>query len=130
MSNYMYTYLDLSYPFIPLKRAYKFEPISRKVKKKHQKYVIGLEAPMWGELIPTISRLEWQTFPRLIAFAETGWTLKQNKNYSSFQTRLKSFLKRLDILGVNYAQENEFKPNLFKRMFGFLNRHEAEKGDI
>ncbi|MFX1595273.1 MAG: beta-N-acetylhexosaminidase [Promethearchaeota archaeon] len=129
-SNFRYTYLDLSYPFIPLKRAYKFDPIPKLLRKKYHKNILGLEAPMWGELIPTINRLEWQTFPRLIAFAETGWSPKQRKNYSSFQIRLKAFLKRLDILGVNYARENKYKPRLTKRMFGFLKIRENQDENI
>jgi len=128
-SNFRYTYLDLSYQFIPLKRAYKFDPIPKMLSKKYHKNILGLEAPLWGELTPTTNRLEWQTFPRLIAFAETGWTPKQNKNYSSFQTRLTTFLKRLDILGVNYAKEDKYKPRLIKRMFGFLNIRENRNGN-
>ena len=93
MSDFRYTYLDHSYTFTPLKLAYKFEPIPKNLEEKHHKHVLGLEALMWGEYIPNTKRLEWQTFPRLIAFAEIGWTLKSKKNFNYFQERLNYFFK-------------------------------------
>ena len=110
--------------------AYKFEPIPKNLEKKNHKHILGLEAAMWGEYIPNIQRLEWQTFPRLLAFAETGWTPKNKKNYSSFQIRLKNFLKRLDIIEVNYANLREVKPNVFKRLFKVFTLAREQKGGI
>lgn len=128
MSNFKYTYLDHSYVFTPLKLAYKFEPIPKKLEKRYHKNVLGLEAPMWGEYIPNIKRLEWQTFPRLIAFSEIGWTPKNKRNYRSFYNRLNQFLKRFDIIGVNYAKLQEVKTNIFKRLFKVFTLVTEEKG--
>ncbi|MFX1488799.1 MAG: beta-N-acetylhexosaminidase, partial [Promethearchaeota archaeon] len=120
MSNFRYVYLDHSYSFTPLKLAYEFEPLPKKLQNQYYKNVLGLEALMWGEFIPTTKRLEWQTFPRLIAFSEVSWTPKERKNYHSFQDRLDSFLKRLDILGVNYANKKEVNPGPLKRKTGLF----------
>ncbi|MFX1304238.1 MAG: beta-N-acetylhexosaminidase [Promethearchaeota archaeon] len=128
MSNFKYTYLDHTYSFTPLKLAYKFEPVLRKLEKKYHKQILGLEALMWGEYIPNIKRLEWQTFPRLIAFAEIGWTPKHKKNYHSFQERLNKFLKRLDIIGINYANSKEVNPNVLKRLFKIFTLPIEKKG--
>ncbi|MFX1523415.1 MAG: beta-N-acetylhexosaminidase [Promethearchaeota archaeon] len=108
-SNFKYTYLDHSYSFTPLKLAYNFEPIPKELGKQYHQNILGLEALMWGEFIPTTKRLEWQTFPRLIAFSEVGWTHKNKKRYRSFLSRLEHFLKRLDILNVNYASKDAMK---------------------
>ncbi|UCD01735.1 MAG: family 20 glycosylhydrolase, partial [Promethearchaeota archaeon] len=128
MSNFKYTYLDHTYSFTPLKLAYKFEPVPRKLEKKYHKHILGLEALMWGEYIPDIKRLEWQTFPRLIAFAEIGWTPKDKKNYRSFHERLDEFLKRLDTIGINYANSKEVKPNVLKRLFKVFTLPNEKKG--
>ncbi|MFW9902631.1 MAG: beta-N-acetylhexosaminidase [Candidatus Thorarchaeota archaeon] len=128
MTNYKYTYLDHSYSFTPLKMAYKFEPIPKKLEEKYHKRILGLEAPLWSEYVPNIKRLEWQTFPRLIAFAETGWTPKIKKNFKSFQNRLKYFLKRFDIIGINYATFREVKSNVLKRLFKVLTLPTEQKG--
>ncbi len=130
MTNYKYTYLDHSYSFTPLKMAYKFEPIPKNLEEKYHKQVLGLEAPMWCEFVPNLQRLEWQTFPRLIAFAETGWTPKNMKDYSSFQIRLKNFLRRLGFIGVNYANLREVKPNIFKGLFKVFTLVREQKGGI
>jgi hexosaminidase len=110
--------------------AYKFEPIPKNLEKKYYKHILGLEAPMWSEFIPNLQRLEWQTFPRLFAFAETGWTPKNKKNYTLFQNRLNHILKRLDIIGVNYADLREVKPNIFKRMCKGLTLVFEQKGGV
>ncbi|MFW9874080.1 MAG: beta-N-acetylhexosaminidase [Candidatus Thorarchaeota archaeon] len=108
-SDFKFTYLDHSYSFTPLKLAYGFEPIPKKLKNQYHENVLGLEALMWGEFIPNLKRLEWQTFPRLIAFSEIGWTPKDKKDFRSFQIRLDNLLKRLDFMGINYANKNEVK---------------------
>ena len=46
-------------------------------------------------------------FPRLTAYAETSWTQKKKKNYEHFLSKLPSFLKRLNILGINHAKLKE-----------------------
>ncbi|MFX0156191.1 MAG: beta-N-acetylhexosaminidase [Candidatus Hodarchaeota archaeon] len=130
MSDFKYTYLDHSYTYTSLKKAYKFEPVPKKLEEKYHKHVLGLEAPLWSEYIPNIKRLEWQTFPRLIAFAEIGWTPKNKKNFTSFQERLKIFFKRLDIIGINYANLQEVKGNIYKRAFKAISLAKEQKGGI
>ncbi|UCC19588.1 MAG: beta-N-acetylhexosaminidase [Promethearchaeota archaeon] len=128
MSNFKYTYLDHSYSFTPLKLAYKFDPIPEKLEKQYHKHILGLEAPMWGEYIPNTKRLEWQTFPRLIAFSEIGWTPKSKRNFRSFYNRLNHLLERFDIMGVNYANLQKVKPNIFKRLLKVFSLITEEKG--
>jgi hexosaminidase len=128
MSNFKYSYLDHSYSFTPLKLAYEFEPIPENLENQYQQHILGLEALMWAEFIPNIKRLEWQTFPRLIAFSEVGWTPNDKKNYSYFKKRLNTLLKRFDLLGVNYAKKKEVNPKLLKRKLGLFSLAQAQKG--
>ncbi|MFX1567447.1 MAG: beta-N-acetylhexosaminidase [Promethearchaeota archaeon] len=130
MSDFKYVYLDHSYKFTPLKLAYSYDPIPKKLEEKHNKKVLGLEALLWSEYIPTIKRLEWQTFPRLISFAEIGWTPKIKKNFNSFQKRLSIFLKRFEIIGVNYANLQEVKSNVFHRIFKWFTLYKEQKGGV
>jgi hexosaminidase len=55
---------------------------------------------MWGEATPTLQRVEQQTFPRLCAIAEIGWSARASRNFQDFSTRLASFRRRLELLGV------------------------------
>lgn len=104
-TNYLQTYLDHPYKIISLKKAYKFEPKFPKVDPKFKSKLLGLEAPLWTERVPNLKRLEWQTFPRLTAYAETAWTPKKKKDFKKFKRRLIEFTKRLEILDVKVAIE-------------------------
>ncbi|MFW9905327.1 MAG: beta-N-acetylhexosaminidase [Candidatus Thorarchaeota archaeon] len=117
ISRFFYTYLDYPYTMTPLRKSYSFEPVPDKLEEEYHSNILGLEAPMWTEWAPTIDRLDWQIFPRLTAHAETGWTLKENKDYNSFKKRLERFIKRLNILGIKAARFEKTDPNFIKRFF-------------
>ena len=116
ISRFFYYYLDYDYLMTPLSKTYNFEPIPSTLDPKFHENILGVEAPLWTEWIPNQKRIDWQTFPRLIAVSETAWTKISNKNYKSFKRRLDFHLKRLDLLGVEYANRDEFDPGLIRRL--------------
>ena len=119
-SAYLDTYLDHSYSLTPLSRAYHFDPILKGADEKAAQNILGLEAPMWTEWVPNQNRLEYQTYPRLTAFAEVGWTPKPLRNYSDFRQRLMIFNKRLDYFDIQYAPEVDWDPPWYQRFFGIF----------
>lgn len=125
-STFLETYLDHSYTLTPLKRAYQFDPILPGVQGEMANYIIGLEAPLWTEWISNKARLDFQTYPRLTAIAETGWTQHHLKNYSDFKERLITFLHRLEYLDVRFAPEKVWDPPFYKRIFGLLTIAQAQ----
>ncbi len=96
MTNYLQTYLDHPYKIISVKKAYEFEPIPNKLENQFHSNILGLEAPLWSERVASVERLNYQVFPRLIAYAETAWTQKAQKNFKSFIARLVNFMKQLE----------------------------------
>ena len=108
MSEMSAFYLNYPYKIIPLEKTYNYEPIPNQLESKFHKRILGIEACLWTEYVKNKKKLEWQTFPRLIAVAETGWSLKNKKNFKSFQKRLEKFNKWLDLLKVNYAKKEEY----------------------
>lgn len=119
-SAYLDTYLDHSYSLTPLRRAYHFNPIIKGVDAEAAKNILGLEPPMWTEWVPNRARLDYQTYPRLTAFAEVGWTPESHREYDDFRERLATFNRRLDIHGVLYAPADDWEPPWYKRLFGTL----------
>ena len=119
-SQFGYTYLDYSYARTSLSKTYKYEPIPKGLSKDYHSNILGIEAPMWTEWVRNEKELDWQTFPRLIAIAESNWTPKEQKNFKSFKNRLEPILKRLDVIGVYYAHKKEYQPSIIKRIFGFF----------
>ena len=61
---------------------------------------------MWGEWVPTLQRLEYQTFPRIAAYAEVDWTSPEKKDYGNFSGRLNLQKKRWDIQGIGYGPDH------------------------
>lgn len=120
MSTYLETYLDHGYALMPLSRAYRYEPIPKELAGSETDSVLGLEAPLWSEWVPTRERLDYQCFPRLCAFAETGWTPREQKDLASFTTRLAGFLQRLDQLGVHYAPLSDVEPARWRQRLGIF----------
>lgn len=119
-SKFGSTYLDYSYKRTSLRKAYKYEPVPKKIHKDYYNNILGIEAPLWTEWVRNVRELDWQTFPRLIAIAESNWAPREQKSFRSFRIRLEDLLNRLDILGVHYAPKQEYQPAFIKRIFGFF----------
>ena len=102
-SFHEYTYLDYNYESIPLSKAYSFNPIPNGLPRNLEDKVLGLGCQMWGEFIPTVESMQSKVFPRIAAYAESGWTSPNNKNYDSFLKGLDYFLKRWDKNGIVYG---------------------------
>lgn len=101
------TYLDYGYKSISLKKAYEFNPIPKGLDDKFHENIYGLGCQMWTEWTPTESDVERQTFPRIAAYAEVGWTAIQRKNYMTFKENLEPILKWWQKEGIGYAEKFE-----------------------
>ncbi len=119
VSKFFRVYLDYNYIVIPLKKTYSYEPNLKKIEPEQERQILGIEAPIWTEWVLDRDRLDWQLFPRLAAISEIGWTIKSNKNYKNFRERLINFSRRLDYLGVKYADLKKVDPNPLIRAWNF-----------
>lgn len=87
-SNEQFTYLDYSLETTPLEKAYGFNPLPEGLPESQQKQLLGLGCQMWGEWIPDVSIMNKRIYPRIAAFAETGWTQTKYKNFERFKKGL------------------------------------------
>ncbi len=69
---------------------------------KYPHKVVGLQANVWTERIKDKKRLDYMTFPRLLAIAEDGWTPLSLKNYPDFEQRVKTYMQYLKQLGLYF----------------------------
>ncbi|MBJ7881525.1 family 20 glycosylhydrolase [Gelidibacter salicanalis] len=90
-----------------LKKAYDFDPIPEGLDDQYHKNILGVGCQMWSEWTPTNADVERQTFPRIAAFAEVGWTTLENKDYDHFKRALKKMEKRWDDIGINYFKDSD-----------------------
>ncbi len=99
--------------FLPIDKVYSYNPTPSVLSDKEKERILGVQAQLWTEYIPTSSHLEYMAFPRACALSEVAWTSKEKKEFSEFYERLKTHLKRLDYIEVNYR-----KPDPIKIMLG------------
>ena len=97
--------------FNELETVYNFSENISKLISSHPKQVLGMQANVWTERIKDKKRLDFMTYPRLMAVAENAWTDNKadNLNYNEFENRVKIFLKYLDQFNINYF--NPFNKN-------------------
>jgi hexosaminidase len=88
--------------FIPLAKAYAYEPVPKQLTGDEHKYILGAQAQLWTEYVATPEHAEYMMFPRLLAFAEAVWSPSAVRNYADFQRRLPYQLGRLDKQDVRY----------------------------
>ena len=89
--------------FTPLKQTYAYNPTPAVLTPDQQKYIIGVQANLWTEYIPTEKKVEYMILPRMLALAEVGWSALANKDYSDFKDiRLPQHLGKLDKDGIDY----------------------------
>jgi len=87
---------------LPLETVYGFEPIPEELTADESRRVLGAQAQIWTEYLPTPGHVEYMAFPRLIALSEVTWSPKERKNYPEFLTRLGVHEERLQLLNVNF----------------------------
>ena len=91
--------------FLPVDTVYAFDPLPRELDAAQARHVLGAQAQLWTEYVPTTKHAEYMAFPRLAAFAEVVWTAPERKDLASFHARLARHLARLEAMDVNYRRE-------------------------
>ncbi|NFG40498.1 beta-N-acetylhexosaminidase [Clostridium botulinum] len=106
-------YLDMKYNdstpygltwagYIPIENAYKWDPTDYAPKE----LVLGIEAPLWTETITDTKAMDYMIYPRLLGYAEIGWTPKENRDWSKYKNRLEKQGKRMKNQGINYYKDS------------------------
>jgi hexosaminidase len=90
--------------FLPLEKVYEFEPTPANLDAQFQPHILGGQANLWTEYIPSFKHLQYMVFPRIAALAEATWSPRAARDYADFTQRLQVHLRRLDQLGVNYRK--------------------------
>ena len=112
----------LSYPYgtTPLRKAYEFDPILPGITEGGARSVIGIEAPLWTEFIADRGRMDYYSFPRLCAIAETAWSAEDRRDYDDFAHRLDDFAPFLAWKGAAVLGTAEANPKGSRAFFQTL----------
>ena len=102
--------------YLPLEKVYSFDPIPDHLSKEDKKFIVGVQANIWTEYMPSFSHVEYMLLPRMDALAEVQWTEPTNKNYDNFLTRMPKMFALYNLYGYNYGKHlfditTSFVPN-------------------
>jgi hexosaminidase len=89
--------------FLPLEKVYNYSIIPSEMSTEAKPFVLGGQANLWTEYIPTFDQVEYMVYPRALALIQNLWS--ENKiNYEDFLTVFSTYqeplLKRMK---VNYS---------------------------
>lgn len=98
MSPHGYCYIDApqdapySQPesiggYLPLDKVYSYEPAPESMDAAVRDHIIGVQANLWAEFIPTDEHYEHMLWPRAIAVAEIGWSQPARRDFVLFRER-------------------------------------------
>jgi len=93
--------------FTPLEKVYEFEPIPTEIAPEQAHHILGGGGNLWTEYMPNYGHFQYMTYPRACALAEVLWSPKEGRNVEDFKARLKTHVKLLDALKVQYARTLE-----------------------
>lgn len=112
MSPAKYAYLDMKYDsttnyglnwagYIEVDKAYNWDPATL-VPGINRGNVIGIEAPLWSETVSNLTEAQYLIFPRLLGFAEIGWTPAELRKWDDYKVRLAEQGNRLRAMNINF----------------------------
>ncbi|OKS88655.1 family 20 glycosylhydrolase [Mucilaginibacter polytrichastri] len=94
-------YFDGKYDKNSASNIYHFNPVPKGLTAEQAKLIVGAQAAIWTEYVPSEKRADYRFMPRMTALAELLWTNDVAK-YDSYLNRNIAQFNRLDNLNVNY----------------------------
>lgn len=105
---YLDSYQDAPYSqpeaiggYLPLKKVYSYNPVPASLTAEQAKLVYGVQGNLWVEYIPTPEHVEYMIYPRILALAETAWSVPERKSWPDFHTRALSAVADLQAKGYH-----------------------------
>lgn len=90
--------------YLPLEKVYSYEPMPSELSADEAKHIIGVQANIWTEYMPTYRQVEYMALPRMAALSEIQWSQPEKKDYDGFRTRLLKLFGQYELAGYNYAK--------------------------
>lgn len=117
MSPAKKAYLDMQYDsisplglhwaaYIEVDDGYNWDPANY-TKGINKEHILGIEAPLWSETIKDMDDIEYLLFPRLLGYAEIGWTPTNLRNWDDYKVRLANQKERFKALDINFYESDK-----------------------
>lgn len=117
MSPAKRAYLDMKYSdstklglkwasLIEVDHGYNWNPVDY-LPELNPAQIIGIEAPLWSETVTNQDEVEYLVFPRLLGYAEIGWSLQENRNWEDYKKRLAQQTDYFKKESINFYPSNK-----------------------
>ena len=73
--------------YLPLEKVYGYEPVESSMPEDGLDRLLGVQANLWTEYVPTESHAERMLWPRAAAIAEIGWSPASDVDFADFRNR-------------------------------------------
>jgi hexosaminidase len=112
MSPAKNAYLDMQYDsvstfglhwaaYIEVDKGYNWDPANLVPEIKRES-IVGIEAPLWSETVSNRFEAEYLIFPRLLGYAEIGWTPVELRNWDEYKVRLANHGERMEAMNISF----------------------------
>jgi hexosaminidase len=92
-----------------LKDIYSYDPVPPGASAAEAQRVLGVQANLWTEYMPTFARVQHALFLRVAALSEVAWSPASMRDWHGFIQRVPAELARYRALGIAYA-DSAFAP--------------------
>ena len=92
-----------------LEDVYDYDPVPAGATPAQVAHVLGVQANLWTEYMPTFGRVQHAVFPRIAALSEVAWSPPSTHAWDGFIARMPAELARYKTLGIAYA-DSAFAP--------------------
>lgn len=99
---------------LSLRKVYFFNIEPDSITEQERSLILGAQACLWTEYIPTTWKVEQFLFPRMAAMAENVWTPAEKKSWANFSRKVERQVERYELWGARYS-DAFFRMNDIKR---------------
>ncbi len=89
--------------YVPVEKVYSFNPTPDDLTDDEKKHILGVQANLWTEYIPTFSGVQYAELPRMAALCEVQWTEADKRDYDSFTKRIPQMANHYKTNNYRYA---------------------------
>ena len=89
--------------YLPVEKCYSYEPFTADMTDEEKAHVLGVQANLWTEYIPTPEHLHYMLLPRMAALSEVQWCQVENKSWERFLDSADEFCSIYDVMGYRYG---------------------------
>lgn len=86
-----------------LEAVYNYNPIPNQLDSAFHGFILGAQANVWTEYMPSSAKIEYMIFPRIAALSEMLWTPLSKKSWTQFENKFPILLNWYKKMGINYS---------------------------